>query len=140
MRAPVPVRQFAHPFFAPQSLPSLIESSPRLSYASGNFAEKKNRKTQEKHTDKQYTRLPSIWKGKNTRSPSRIQLLGLLGTPCWYPSLLLVLRRSHKLLASSGLCGRCCFFVVYPDVCLKKNSGPLLRTCATEVQKPPRLA
>ena len=48
MRTPVMVRQFAHPFYEPQSPPSLIESSPRLSYASGNFAEKKNRKTQEK--------------------------------------------------------------------------------------------
>ena len=73
------------------------------------------------------------WKGKNTRSLSRIKLLSLLGTPCCYPLLLVVLRRSRKLLASSGLCvGSCYFFVVYPDVWLKQIVVPcsrLVQTC-----------
>ena len=131
---------FIHLIHTSQSLLALTKKNPRISYLLGEMLQtrrrkQKNTRIQEKtYTGKLYTRLPSIWKGKNTRSPSRIKLLSF-GTPCCYSSLLPVLLRSRKLLASSGFCDSSCFFGVHHDVCLKQNSGPLFRACATDVQK-----
>ena len=114
MRAPALVQQFTHLIGVFQSLPSLIENSPHLSYLLGKIANKKKRLENTNYT------------GKN------IHLL-----------LLPLLRWSRNLFASSGLCvGKsCCFVVVYPGVCLKQNSGTLLNeTCATDVKTPSRLA
>ena len=59
--------------------------------------------------------------GKKEWKISWVKLLDLLGSPCYYPSLLPALRQSRKLLASGDF--SCSCFGVYPDVFLNIESS-----------------
>ena len=70
--------------------------------------------------------------------PAPIKLLVLLSSPSCRPLLLSLLRRTHELLANSGLLwssSSFCLVVVYPDVWLMKQSTLLLRACEIWIQK-----
>ena len=112
----------------------VLTISSSLVSAWGNFTDKmKKRKAQlHKKRKAKQTHGSTSEKEWSTPSSSRIKLLGFVITPCYHPSLLPVLRRSRKLLASSDLSFDSCFGVLHPDVCLKQNSGTLLvQACAT---------
>ena len=97
--------------------------SPRLSYLLGEILETR-RKTQEQAFGQTVTETDTSLDRKVTAfpSPSRVKLFSLLVIPS-------VLRQSRKLLVGGDLCSSC-FFVVYPDVCLKQDSGTMFRTFA----------
>ena len=125
--------------FASQSLPFLRKFiSPLLSALKICRKYREDRKT-DKHnkTSKQYTRQDNRLDIRVMVSPSTpgIKLPAFLGSPFCHPLLLQLIRWSRELLSSSGLLeSSYFFFVVYPDVWLKKTTL-LPRACVPDIQR-----
>ena len=108
MRAPVLVQQFTLLVRIPVA--PILEwklSSPLVLALENCRQDRKDRNIQESKINEQKLYETDIRLDRKVMvplSPSRIQLLALLGSPCCHPLLLPLLRWFCKLLASSGLC------------------------------------